>query len=173
VYHGRKGFAWSFPSGSTFLQADFGIGYWGGILALGYDEDGDGKIRHDNLDEIGPSILIGCNTTQMGVRVGFGSGAWTQVNSSPLSALCSDPEQWIRLRLEIDVDANGGQGSGSLFYQNLSTGDPGFQPVVGLQDINLGMNPAATNARNPALWNTVFVKFESGGNSLDDIVIGR
>ena len=160
--------SWSFPTfdgPQGFIQADFGIPYWGQHFGLAYDENGDNKpLWKSQYNELGVWILTaGIN----GVWVRSQGG--TNVNV-PLANIGGGG--WVRLRLEIDLEANSGRGSGDLYYQNLSNGDTSLQPVSGMQGIDLGFDPGATNALNPAKWNAMFNHVEGAAGHLDNILIG-
>jgi hypothetical protein len=74
-------------------------------------------------------------------------------------------EDWYRLQLRIDFSAPGGAGAGSLFYKNLTDGDPEFLPLSGLQDIDLelgNLNPDAA----PTAWDALWVHVRSSGGNI-------
>ena len=150
-----------------FFQADFGIGYWGNEFALAYDANSDGVIRKTDPSEIGPRLLVGSHAdVQVAVVSADGS-----ITKTPLSnANGAGGGDWLRLRLVIDFTANGGQGSGSVYYQNLTAGDTALHLLAGLEDVNLGLDSSATDARNPALWNAMWLHMEGATNELDNIV---
>ncbi len=165
--------AFSFPtfSGSetqAFFQVDFGVGYWGADFALAYDANNDGVILKTGPGEIGPRLRIG-SLLDVGVQVISASAGSTFV---PISAVNGEGGHWIRLLLVMDFTANGGQGSSDVYYQNLTLGDLTLQPVAGLQDVNLGLNPLTADARNPTLWNAMWTHMEGATYQLDNISIG-
>ena len=151
-----------------FFQADFGVGYWGNEFALAYDAN-DGVIRKTDPSEIGPRLLVGSEGNRQ-IKVISADGSTTTTALS--NANGASGGDWLRLRLVIDFTANSGQGSGSVFYQNLTEGDTVLQPLDGLQNVNLKLNPSATDARNSALWNAMWLHMEGATNQLDNIVIG-
>lgn len=78
-----------------------------------------------------------------------------------------DFDDWISLRLEMDMLANGGNGSGSLYYKNLTDGDPGFTAVSGLQNLNLGYL-----AQDPSQWSRMVLRTGFyAGNKIDNLYI--
>ena len=128
-------------------------------------------IRRSTSNEIGPRVQIGCNSPLVGVRLFDASGAVAA--QAPITDVSDGGGcgEWIRLRLVIDLKANDKQGSGSVWYQNLTRGDPGLQPVPGLQNINLMLDRHATDASNPKKWDSMWLHMEGATNQLDNIVI--
>jgi len=151
----------------AFFQADFGVGHWGNLFALGYDANTDSKIRKTTPNEIGPRLIIG-SQSDVGVQVMDATGTITKV---PLSNVSAFGGHWVRLRLVMDFTANGGQGSGDVYFQNLTNGDTSLQPVTGLQDINLGLTPGSGDASDPANWNGMWGHMEGATNELDNILV--
>lgn len=154
----------------SYIQADFGVGFWGNQFALGHDADEDGVIRKTDPAEIGPRIRIGCNNPLVGVQLVDAAANITKVSATEVSD-GSGCGEWIRLRLVMDLKANNKQGSGSVWYQNLTRGDPGLQPVAGLQNINLALDKHAADASNPKKWDGMWTHMEGATNQLDNIVI--
>ena len=74
---------------------------------------------------------------------------------------------------KLDLAANGAGGLGSVEVQNLTLGQTAFTPVPGLQDVPLGLDPSASDARNSALWDALFLHFEGATYMLDNIEVGR
>jgi hypothetical protein len=147
------------------LQADVYIGYWWGDFALAHDANGDGEIRVPvAASEVGPGVRFGANEPTAGIRVVGADGAFTQV---PLATV-GDYQDWIRLRLAIDPAA----GTGTLLAQNLTAGETELEPVPGLENVPLGLDPAAADGSNPALWDAVFIHFEGLPYQLDNLVFG-
>ncbi len=148
------------------LEGDFGVGYWGNSLRLAADVSTvDGQIRKTDPSEIGPGLNIGSNDTVVGLRLIDATGGVTSVTLASLGIQNGD---WVRLRLAIDFD---GAGTGSVYYQNLSNGDPSMQPVGALQNIPMGFNLAANDASNPGLWDALFIHLEGATNQLDNISV--
>ena len=52
----------------VYFQANFGVGFWGNQLALGYDINTERFIRGATSNEIGPRINIGSNSPLVGVQ---------------------------------------------------------------------------------------------------------
>jgi hypothetical protein len=153
----------------AILQVDFGVGFWGNHFALAYDADGDGEVRKLDLSEVGPGLKIGSRFS-VGVQVVAADGT---VAMAPIEDVDGSGGDWVRSRLVMDLTANSGQGSGDLYYQNLSNGDVSFQPVAGLQGINLGLDSGASDARNPALWDGMWLHMEGATNQLDNVVLSN
>jgi len=154
-------------SGSTtmiVLQGDFHVGAWANVLEFAYDANNDGVIRQTDPTEIGPGLNIG---TVPGVMIL--SAARTPTNV-PLASLDINPSggDWVRLRLEIDPTNN---GSGSVYYQNLTRGHTGLQPVPGLQNIDMELDWGATGVTNPALWDSVYIHLEGAGNQFNNLYL--
>lgn len=147
------------------LQADVYVGYWWGDLAFGHDANGDGVLRSPiDPSEIGPTLRFGSNETTAGLRLIGADGSGTQV---PLSTVGTD-SQWIRLQLAIDP----GAGTGTVLAQNLTAGETALAPVPGLENVPLGLDAAAADAANPALWDGVFIHFEGSTYQLDNLAFG-
>jgi hypothetical protein len=147
------------------LQADVRIGAWANQFALAYDADSSGTVFRDETTEIGPGWNVGIVP---GVEVTGPAGS----ASAGLGAIAAVAGDWVRLRLVIDVTAGGGQGAASLFSQNLTAGATGLTASPAFQDVPLGLDHGATDARNPALWSGVRLHFEGSDNALDNVVVG-
>lgn len=166
--------AWSLPSfggaeTSAFFQADFSVSYWGAYLALGYDADGNGKIRGSEAGERGPLLGVDSQSNH-GISIIAADGT---ANVVPLTTIPgASGGTWLRLRLVMDFTANGGSGSGSVDYVNLSAGGTEWAPVAGLQGIDLGLTPGSGNAADPANWSAVWLHFEGATNQLDNLQVG-
>jgi hypothetical protein len=153
------------------LQGDFGLGYWGNQLAVAKDAN---QNPRNLTNAIGPQLNI---DPVPGVQVIPAEGSGLPTTSVPLSTIdmttpANEHQVWIRLRLVMNLTANHGQGSGSVFYENLWNPGP-FQPVAGLQNVNLGLNWGAANARNPAQWNAVWLHMEGRTNELDNVHVSN
>lgn len=161
---------WSFPSFSgtetaANFEADMRVGYWGGSFGLAYDASGDGTIRGNQPGERGVRFLVGSNPN-VGLRFYAADQTVTQVplaSSRPING-----GHWIRVRVVMDLTANGGAGAGSLFVRNITTGEPDFTAVPGLQNLPLALNSSAVDATNPTLWNAVWLHFEGATYGLDN-----
>lgn len=134
------------------------------IFALGHDVNGDGMLKSSE-GEIGPSFgtydrdfrLQGANLGTIH-NVDFGSG--------------NNGTDWYRIQLRIDFTANDGDGSGSLYYKNLTDGDPDFIAVSGLQDIDLELGAMDPGAK-PTTWDALWMHLLTGGGNIphaDDLV---
>ncbi len=148
------------------LEGDFGVGAWGNSLRLAADVSTvDGQIRKTDPSEIGPGLNIGSNDAAVGLQLIDATGG---VRSVTLASLGIQGGDWVRLRLVIDFD---GAGTGSVYYQNLTNGDPTMQPVAAMQNIPMGFNLTANDASNPGLWDALFIHFEGATNQLDNISV--
>jgi len=87
---------------------------------------------------------------------GLGSSAASTSGNLPATAT----NDWIRLSFVMDFTTNAGQGTGSLFYQDLTTG--GSQQLI-TSNFNLG-NPTP----NESLWNTMWSRSDFSSNVVFD-----
>ena len=134
------------------------------MFALGRDRNGDGMLLHGD-EEIGP--VFGVWDQHFRVQ-GAGSGV---IHEAPFDNGDSRKD-WYRIRLRVDFTANDGDGAGSLFYKNLSDGDPSFTEVSGLQDLNLELSSMPPDA-GPGAWNAMWLHLLRGGgneSSADNLV---
>jgi len=152
--------SFSFPALTGFetgavLQFDL-TGEHIALFALGHDLDGDGMLKAGE-GEIGPA---------------FGADARSfvlqQANRGAVFGTAFGPgnagDDWYRMQLRIDFTANDGNGSGSLFYRNLSDGDPQFQPLAGLQEIDLRISDMSPSA-GPETWDAMWLHLLNSGGS--------
>ncbi|MCR9247431.1 MAG: hypothetical protein NXI31_20565 [bacterium] len=166
--------SWLYPpfSGNernASFQVDMRVGFWGGSFGLAHDTNGDTIVRGNQAGELGVRFTLG---TQSNVQLRLYAADQTFVRV-PLGGLGIGGGNWIRVRVVMDLAAGGGVGAGSVFVQNLTTGAPGFTAVPGLQDVPLALDPTATDATNPSLWDAVWLHFEGATYELDNIDIGR
>jgi hypothetical protein len=165
--------SWSFPrfaagEPAAYFQADMLVGYWGGSFGLGHDTNVNGQVRGAEAGEVGVRFTLGTQTNVQ-LRLGAADGTFVRV---PLAGLGISSGQWIRVRVAMDLGAQGGSGLGYVDVRNLSAGAADFTAVPGLQAVPLNLDPTATNARNPALWDAVWLHFEGATYGLDDIEVG-
>ena len=126
------------------------------FFALGHDLNGDGMLMASD-GEIGPAF--GADDRNFALQqANRGSVFETPLGQGNAGA------DWYRMQLHVDFTANDGNGSGSLFYRNLSDEDPEFQPVVGLQEIDLRLKDMSPNA-GPAMWNAMWLYLLNSGGS--------
>jgi hypothetical protein len=142
------------------IETDIYPQCWGVHFGVGYDNNTNGQID------------IGTDTgTEVGIRVALGACGGNQWVAGSTTANFSNPfnYQWGRIRMIIDTTANSGQGSGCLFYKlpyNAAT----WTLVSAAQQVNLNLNPAATDARKAANWNRIFFGCGGADNSgIDNI----
>jgi len=165
---------WLFPpfagtETNAFFQADMLLGYWGGSFGLAYDANTNGQIRGAETGERGVRFTAG---TQSAVQLALVPASGTSTRA-PLASVPAAGGQWLRVRVVMDFTANGGAGAGSVYAQNLTTGQLALAPVAGLQNLILGLNPTANDASNPQLWHAVWLHFEGATYGLDNIEVGR
>lgn len=167
--------AWLFPpfsggEANAAFQVDMLVGFWGGSFGLAHDTNGDTIIRGNQPGERGVRFTIG---TQANVQLRLHAADQTSVQVPLASAGTIGGGHWVRVRVVMDLAAAGGAGLGSVFVQNLTLGAPGFTAVPGLQDVPLALDPLASDATNPTLWDAVWLHFEGATYGLDNIDIGR
>jgi hypothetical protein len=134
------------------------------LFALGHDQNGDGMLKASE-GEIGPAFgtddrnfVLQQANRGTAFEVAFGQG--------------NAGGDWYRMQLRIDFTANGGNGSGSVYYRNLTDGDPEFQPVAGLQEIDLRLSDMSTQA-GPETWDAMWLDLLNGRSarpSVDNLV---
>ena len=132
------------------------------LFGLGHDLDGDGILEEDPFGngsggELGP--VFGDDDRNFFVR----EASFGQTTTAPFGG-GNSYDDWYRMELRIDFTANGGEGSGSLFYLNISDGETEFQPVNGLQDLNLQLGRLHADA-GPGSWDTMWLQLRSYGSS--------
>jgi hypothetical protein len=146
-------------------------------IALGYDTNGDGKIRPTSAtaDNSEIAFMVGFDSTGPGWYMrpaAFGTAVTSNANASGV---------WLAQAV-VDLAANSGDGSGTLYVQQLY--DAAGNPVVdtlhtvsaSLTNMNLGIKRMSTvtggsaAAANPANWNGLLARF-SGNGAVDDITI--
>ncbi len=133
-------------------------------FALGHDINGDRMLKI-NDGEVG--CAFGTDDRTFAIRQAAGGATFAAAFGSGNAG-----RDWYRLQLRIDFTANGGDGSGSLFYLNLTDGDPVYQPITGLQDVNLMLSSMAAGA-GVETWDAMWLLvLRGGGNSptVDNLV---
>jgi hypothetical protein len=167
--------SWLFPpfgggESNAMFQADIQVGFWGGSFGLAHDTNGDLIIRGSQPGERGVRFSIGTQANQQ-LRLYAADQTFVQVPLSTAGPIAGG--HWVRVRVIMDLGAGAGTGLGSVFVQNLTLAAPGFTPVPGLQGVPLALNPTATNATNPVLWDAMWLHFEGATYGLDNIEVGR
>lgn len=157
----------AFTGGETAAVVQFdATGDHIALFALGHDLTGDGMLRTAD-GEVGPAFgtwdrnfrIQGANGGPA-VDIPFGSG--------------DAGHDWYRLRLVIDFTALGGDGQATLLYRNLSDGDLVFEPVAGLEAVNLQLTGMAPEAP-PGSWDALWLHLMRGGGNeplVDHLMIG-
>ena len=126
-------------------------------FALGFDRNGDGMLLAAD-GELGPAF--GTDDRRFVVQqANLGSIAGVDFPSG------DSKDDWYRIRLHVDFTANGGDGAGSLSYLNLTDGESVYQPVDGLQDVNLNLTSLHPDAA-PSAWNAMWLHLRSGGSNV-------
>jgi predicted outer membrane repeat protein len=147
----------------AYIQADVSSKVsWGVTFGLGYDSDGDG-VRKTESSDLGIRLTATWGTSN-NVYLDLPGG------TQHVGTATRGTYTWCSYRLVMDLAANSGQGSGSAFY-SLDAGAT-WQPVTGLQDVNLGLDTTATDAANPTLWDDLFFHFEGQTSELDNFTVG-
>ncbi len=153
----------SFGSGNASVFVDLLPNHWGSYFGLGYDNDGDGDLGKFNTPELG--FFVHVNTRNDEVRFAIPSSTSTSVSLSSLGLFGG----WVRLRFDMDFGANGGAGATSISFLDPLTAGSSFQSIAGLQNLSLGLNPAGLDARNAALWDSMYFHIEGATGGIDNI----
>jgi len=125
-------------------------------FGLGTDVNRDGLLARDS-SELGPAFgLSRAANAAIAQFVIYPSGFGTPV-ATPLPS-GNDPSDWYRLQLRIDLMA----GTGSLYFLNQNRGDTVFQPVTGLQNVDLSLDSLQSAAR-PETWNAMWLMMQADG----------
>ncbi len=121
---------WSYPldfnDTSYALQVDTRYGgstYW----TFGYDANSNGSIAYGS-GEIAGLLFVGSSV--IGANV---TGAWTFDSSLPATTNAGD---WLRVAWVTDW-TTGTYGTMSVYMKNLTDGETDFQPIAGLQGLDI------------------------------------
>jgi hypothetical protein len=144
-------------------------------FGLGADADGDGFVT-PQAGEVGP-VFGTYRSQEQGIdQFGVMGANGVSLDVTPLDDVdpcCNAGSDWYRLQLRMDFTANAGAGAGSLYYMNLTRGDSQFQPVAGLQNVNLALDTLVPSA-GPEDWNAMWMaaRFDGALNvpRLDNLV---
>ncbi len=147
----------------SYIQFDATRGWWGHVFGLGFDADGDSKVLRDDANELGIRLQIVNSATEL--RLIDAGGSTTAATYSFTGT------DWHRFKVVMNLTANSGQGSASVYALNLTAGETTFTAVSGLQNINMGLVPGATDARNPQNWNALYMNIESGSADFDNLYL--
>lgn len=93
-------------------------------------------------------LQFGMRDSEFLVRGGRFSGVLQETAAVPSSWY--DRGEWARLELRCDFAANNGDGACSLFFRNISRGETTYQPVAGLQNVDL-----RGEVRDPETWDLI------------------
>ena len=125
-------------------------------FALGYDRNGDGMLKAAD-GELGPAF--GTDDRRFIIQqANLGASAAVEFPAG------NSKDDWYRIQLRVDFTAHGGGGGGSLYYLNITDGETEFQPVPGLQDLDLDLGSMHPDAV-PSAWNAMWVHVRSGGSN--------
>ena len=136
--------------------------FWGTTFALGYDANGDGQILRSSGEQ---ALSVSMSSNNDLIQVKLPDGATIDYNPGFNSG------DWVDFRWDIDLDANGGQGSATLYYKNVTAGDTEWQTDSSFTDINLNLDPMATDNTNAANWDGIYLHMEGAGNGFDNFSI--
>lgn len=134
-------------------------------FALGHDLNGNGLLDPET-GEVGPVFGTLRDQTQGEEQFALLAADQQTLHTVEINGggrCCNEDSDWYRLQLRMDLTANGGSGSGSLYYMNLTRGDTRFQPVVELQDLDLGLDAMDPDA-GPETWNAMWLTMRFEGS---------
>lgn len=159
--------AWGYSvtPGTDYLVLEFDYdngNYWGELVNLGYDKNGDGDYSSNCRTADANEISLGLNisTSMLFFRADGSTVSAPRVGSG-----------WARYRITVDLRANGGQGAAYVCYRELASSGA-WQQVPGLQNINMNINPASLNQDNLQNLDGIIVQQEAGGaGTVDNISI--
>jgi len=124
--------------------------WWGSSAWLSMDSNDDG--------------LADSHGVGLGLNAVYGKIYFKGLTTTPA------PGGWSKIRIVMDMAANNGQGSGCVLYKNPTTA-ASWTAISPFQNINMSFNSTATDAANPANWNTLFVDFQTDGGGLDNVAL--
>lgn len=153
---------------AAYFQADIPVGFWGGSFALGHDTNKDGKLRGRQTGELGVRFTVGAQANVQ-LRLVDATGKVTRVPLSNAGVVGGG--DWLRIRVIMDLSASSGRGLAWVDVENLTKKTTNVA-VSGLQGIPLALDQTATDARNPKLWDAMWLHFEGATYGLDNIEIG-
>lgn len=161
--------SWSTPNltaaRTVTIEVTMHRNFFNQVFALAYDKNGDGDFATNSTASDADEVGIGIR--QFSKRVGILTANGTLVDA----VLNTSEYQYFRYRLVVDLLANNGAGSGSLSYRNLAT-NGNWIAIPGLQNINMNINMAATDAvNNLSLINGIVYSAAKQVATLDDISI--
>jgi len=153
---------------SAYFQADIQVGHWGGAFSLGYDKSSDGKIRGAQAGERGVQFIVGTHANVQ-FQLVAANGKSVRVPLSSIGGVSGG--HWLRVRVMMDLTGAAGAGLGWVDVANLTTKAANI-PVPGIQGIPLALDQKAADAKNPKLWDAVWLHFEGATYGLDNIEVG-
>ena len=143
------------------FEADIAKNLWGTQVGIGADNNDDGKISASD-NELAIAIRPSDHDDQLQLLLADGS---TQTVAFP----AANDNAWASFRVEIDLEANSGAGAVTVKYKDISAGDSEWITVSGLEDINAGLNPSASDHTNPDNWNGTFILGDGQGVNVDNL----
>lgn len=155
----------------AYFEFEAMINHWGTLVGPGYDQDNDGIIgifREAVIETPVYFWLSAASAPTWGIKLVTSAGA-TTVSVSTVGA----EGDYVKIKVAINYQANGGAGSADCYYQNLTNGDTGYQPIAGLTGIPLDLDFNATDNRNPSLWNGFAYHFEGLGGQIDNFTFSN
>ncbi len=123
--------------------------WWGSFGGLATDSDDDGIA-----DSIG-----------VGVR-NVGADSSFRFQGQTVSSVGG----WSRFRVVMDMGANSGQGKACVLYKNPTSTSTWVAPAA-FQAVNMGFNSSASDATNPATWNTLHFDFQTDAGGMDNVLL--
>lgn len=130
------------------------------MFALGHDRNGDGMLKKSE-GEIGPAFGT-WDRNFMVQGANLGTAYQAGFNDNGLGG--NSGKDWFRIQLRIDFTANLGEGAGSIYYKNLTDGDPQFTAVPNMQHLNLELSSLHPDAV-PIKWDAMWLYLMSGGGN--------
>ena len=148
-------------SEAVTLQFDFRAGTTqSNYVGLGWD-NASGKVTLNSAAnrhgfEIKTALSGGIAVFLNGSSFGTDSGGFTDGG-------------WYTIRVNMDLAANSGAGSLSVVSKVANASS--FDPVTGLQNVNMGLDRLGTSASDPTLWNTLWFHNEGGFSGMDNLAV--
>ncbi len=148
-------------SETVTLQFDFRAGTTqSNYVGLGWDNGSSKVTLNSPANQHGFEIKTGLSG---GIAV-FLNGASFGTDAGGFTA-----GGWYTIRVDMNLGANSGAGSLSVVSKVANASS--FDPVTGLQNVNMGLNGLGTSASDPTLWNTLWFHNEGGFSGLDNLAV--
>ena len=158
----------------AYFEFEGKINQYGVMFGPGYDQSNDGEIGIFRGPERECPVffwLSAASSPIWGVKLVTGGDVYNAatVDVSRVGAIGDR----VKIKVVIDFQANGGAGSADCYYQNLTNGNSGYQPIAGLTNVPLALDFGATDSSNPGLWNGMAYHFEGLGAELDNFTFSN